>query len=64
MTVRTSISFSTEIIRTEVAKVAKLHYWGNASAYIQELIVKDLIERGHTREQLLENSNKRYVREI
>jgi hypothetical protein len=60
MAIRTSVSFSTENIRKEATDVAKLHFRGNVSVYIEELVIKDMLERGHTREQLLEGAGKRY----
>lgn len=53
MTIRTSISFSTQAIQNAVITTADINYFGNVSTYIQELIIKDQIERGNSREQLM-----------
>lgn len=57
MTIRSSIAFSTSAIQNAVVNTANLNYFGNVSMYIQELIIKDQIERGYTREQLMEGAS-------
>lgn len=53
MTIRTSISLSTPQIEQAVNDVSREFFRKNKSAYIESLIVQDLVNRGMDRNSLL-----------
>lgn len=53
MTHRTSISLSTPQIEQAVKDVSKRFYRNNKSAYIESLIIEDLVKHGMDRNALL-----------
>lgn len=53
MTIRTSISISTPQIEQAIKDTAKVFFRNNQSAYIENLIIEDLVKRGMDRNTLL-----------
>lgn len=53
MTIRTSISISTPQINEAVKSISKSFFRNNSSAYIESLIIEDLVKRGMDRNALL-----------
>jgi hypothetical protein len=53
MIIRTSISLSTSAVEKAVSDVARLDFRNNRSGYIEELILKDLVNRGYNKKELL-----------
>ena len=53
MTIRSSISISTSSIRDALKEVCLEHFRGNASAYLEELLINDLVKRGYKRKELM-----------
>lgn len=58
MAIRTSISFTTSHIQEAVRVVSKNHYRGNISAYVEALIIEDLINKGYNRKELLNEQSR------
>jgi hypothetical protein len=56
MIIRTSISLSTPNVEKAVTDVARLDFRNNKSGYIEDLILKDLVNRGYNKEELLNES--------
>jgi hypothetical protein len=56
MIIRTSISLSTSAVEKAVSDVARLDFRNNRSGYIEELILKDLVNRGYNKEELLNDT--------
>lgn len=58
MAIRTSISFTTSNIQDAVKEVSSNHHRGNVSAYLEGLVIEDLIKRGYSRQELLNGQQR------